>query len=387
MRTKNIVSLLFSISVILILGNNCTQKENEPLGSQLISVELTDGPIYLSNLFDTIKPIFFETNDSSLIGADPNVIFTDKSIFIKSDNTVKIYDYTGKYLNNIDKKGNGIGEYTTISDFCINEKSNQVDILDKRQKKILSYDFNGAYIDSKPINIWAIRIFRDDLSRLYIYSGNERDNDNIYKFNVIDDTSKYYFSGIDKKKSEFLHISNPINFFKSKNAETLFFEPFNDTIYALKKNMIVPKYTISYNGQNVPESFYKKNNFSNVFEFFQEFHKHEYINSTYNVIEMNSKMLFYCLKGAKKYLVVYDKKNKKAHSYDRIIDDLFSDGAEIPFQNEEFKFFARNNTGMFFIEPAWFINNGNKIKGSEYNTFIQKLTEEDNPVGILFSIN
>lgn len=383
MYRKGILS--FCILIILSLGGSCTKKDNKLIDSHLINIELNNNPMYLSSLFDSIKPVFFETNKSSLIGENPNVIFTEKATFIKSDNNIKIFNPDGKYLNNIKKTGNGNGEYTAISDFFINEPLNRVEILDKRQKKILYYNYNGEYIDDQFIAIWAIKIFRDAQNRLYIYSGYERDESNKFQFNVTDGVENYSFSEIDKNKSEFLHISNRTNFFKSGKDKILFFEPFNDTIYTLKKDRLIPEYIISYNGQNVPESFYRNNNFSNVFEFFQELKKHNYINSTYNVIETDSKVFFYCLKGTKKYLVVYDKIDKKAYSYDRIIDDYFTSGAELPFQDEGFMFFAKNNTVMFFIHPSWFIRNKDRIVSKDITPALRNLNEEDNPVGIFCS--
>jgi hypothetical protein len=333
-------------------------------------------------LFDSIKPIFFETTDHSLIGEYPNVIFTKKNIFIKTENSIKVFSPDGKYLNSINKRGNGKGEYTGISDFFINEELNRVEILDKRQKKVLYYNYNGEYIDEQPIGIWAIKIVRDSQNRLYTYSGYERDEDNIFQFNVYGEAENHSFSEIDKNKSKFLHIANPVYFFKSGKDRILFFEPFNDTIYTLKKDGIKPEYVISYNGQNIPESFYRNNNFPDVLEFFQEFNKHNYINSTYNVVETDRKILFYYLNGGKKHLVVYDKTEKKAYSYDKIIDDYFTDGVELPFQDEEFIFFAEKNTVMFLIHPSWFITNKDRIISKDIASGLSNLNEEDNPVGI-----
>lgn len=384
MYWKDILS--FCILTILCLGGSCTQKKNNTADYHQINVELNNNTIYLSSLFDSIKPVFFETNEYSLIGENPNVYYTEKNIFIKSDFSIKIFNEYGSYLNNINKRGNGNGEYTSISDFLINEKLNRVEIFDKRQKKILYYNYNGEYIDEQPINFWAIKILRDSQNRLYTYSGYERDEENIFQFNVIDGTKNYSFSEINKSKSEFLHISNRVNFYKSEKDEILFFEPFNDTIYILKKDRMIPEYVISYNGQNVPESFYRNNNFSNVFEFFQGLKKHDYINSTYNVIETESILLFYCLKGTKKYLVVYDKQHKKAYSYDRIVDDYFTDGVELPFQDEEFIFFAENNTAMFFIHPSWFIDNKDRLVSKDIVSTLSNFDEEDNPIGVFCHI-
>src|SRR5690554_282073 len=138
MYWKDILS--FCILTILCLGGSCTQKKNNKADYHQINVELNNNTIYLSSLFDSIKPVFFETNEYSLIGENPNVYYTEKNIFIKSDFSIKRFNEYGSYLNNINNRGNGNGEYTSISDFLINEKLNRVEIFDKRQKKILYYN-------------------------------------------------------------------------------------------------------------------------------------------------------------------------------------------------------------------------------------------------------
>ncbi len=372
----------FCILISLCVTYSCSKKESEALEYQLIDIELENNPIYLSSLLNGIKPILFETNESSLVGEAPNLIFTKESIFIKSNSTIIQFDSEGKYINTINKRGNGAGEYTAISDFFINEELNRVEILDKRQKKVLYYNYNGEYIHDQQIGVWAIKIFRDSENRLYIYSGYERDEDNIFQFNVYEGEQNHSFSEIYRGKSEFLHISNRLNFFKSARDKILFFEPFNDTIYALERDRLIPKFVLSYNGQNIPQSFYAKNKFSNVFDFFQELKKHNYVNSTYNVIETGNKLLFYCMKESKRYLVVYDKIKKKAFSFDRIIDDVFSNGVELPFQDGEFILFAQDNRVLFLIHPSWFINNSERIIVEDFKVILNKLNEEDNPVGL-----
>lgn len=375
------LKLSFYTLVILFIATACNSSDNDVKQEFVtVSVSIEENSINLSELFESIEPILLETNDSSLIGEYPELSFTDNLIFIKTDNKIKIFDFEGRFLKSIDKKGNGSGEYMGISDFYINEQSKRIEVLDKRQKKILNYNYDGDFLDDLSLNYWGGKIIRDSQNRLYVYSGYERDEDNIYKFNVIDNDVRHSFNEIDKKKSEYLHIMNPIYFHKNYEDEILFFEPFNDTIYTLEKQSIEPKYVISYNGRNVPESFYANNEFPNVFEFFQEYNKHDYVNSTYNVIESDNNLFFTCRKGSDKYLVLHDKKSNSAHSYNRVVDDLFSDGLELPFQNDDFMFFAEKNTILFFLQPYWLIEHKDKIVSNDLKRMMKDLNEEDNPI-------
>lgn len=345
-----------------------------------VSVNIEHNSIKLSELFESIKPVYMETNASSLIGAYPTLSFTDQLVFIKTDNTIKQFDYDGNHLRTLDKKGSGGDEYIGISDFYVNEKFERIEILDKRQKKMLYYNYDGEFLDNLELGYWASKIIRDSDNRLYTYSGYDRDEDNIYKINMIDNKTHHAFHEIDEQKSAYLHILNPINFHKNDKEEILFFEPFNDTIFTLSKQNIEAKYVISYNGHNVPQSFYTQNEFTNVFEFFQEFNKHDYVNSPYNVIESANNLLFTCRKGSEKYLVLHNKKENNTHTYNTVVDDFFSTGIELPLQDEEFLFFAENNTILFFLQPYWLMEHKNKIVSQDLKMMTEKLDEEDNPI-------
>lgn len=378
------VFFYFSILAFTLISKSCDYKEVKSIDYSLISVRLEKNEINLSTIFDNLKPLFLETNDSSLIGEIPNIKFTDNLIFIRTANTIKIFDYEGVFLRNIDHIGNGPGEYVGISDFCINEQLERIEILDKSQKRIMLYDYYGNFIESIKLDFWAIKMFRSSPDSLYVYSGYERDNDNKFKFNLIDyvNGARNSFEEIDENKSEFLHILNPINFYESREGDNYFFEPFNDTIYTVDHLQIHPKYVISYNDgkQNVPESFYSKNQFSNVFEFFQKLKDYDYVYSTYNVMETDKSLIFYCLKGGERYLVLYDKIKSTAGSYVKVIDDMVWDGLELPFQDENFLFYAKKDIVLFLIEPSWIIENKDIIFQSGYETILNNLEGDDNPI-------
>lgn len=368
---KFIRNALSLIATLLVISCN---SENKSIDFLQVDVKLEDNTIHLSDIFSSVEIVPLQTTDLSLITDGAQLKFSDQFIFIESNKSIKLFDYEGNFVKNIDRKGNGVGEYLGISDFYVDDNSKKIEVLDKRQKKILQYNHNGDYLSEIPLNFWAVKFTRDTNKDLFVYSGNERDNNNAYKFNIFDNEGKSYrFYGIDEKKSKFLNILNLEHFYKSGD-EMLFFEPFNDTIYNFKENKLKPKYVISYNGKNVPPSFYEDNNFSNVFEFFQEFKKYGYINSTYNAFETQTKLYFQCFKQSEKYLISYDKKTSKSFSYNKIVDDLFSKGKELPFQESDITFFAENSTVMFMVHPSWIIEN----KINELYPNLNNLKEDDN---------
>lgn len=255
---------IYTIFAIVVMSCNSEKKSNAFLQ---INIDLEDSTIHLSDVFSSVKVVPLQTTDLSLITDGAQLKFSNQFIFIESNKSVKLFDYEGNFIQNFERKGNGVGEYLGISDFCIDEPSKKIEILDKRQKKIFQYDYKGNYLGEIPLNFWALKFIRNANNDLFIYNGNERDNDNKHKFRMFSNDKKYSFFEINPKISKYLHVFNPTNFHK-KDDEILFFEAFNDTIYTLQRNIAKPKYVISYNGKNVPTSFYENEKFSNVFDFF-----------------------------------------------------------------------------------------------------------------------
>ena len=208
-----IIKTLFFI--IICFATACSVSNTDENDYITIPVNLKENALNLSMLFDSIEPIYLETCELSLVGNDPKIFFTESIILVGSHNKIDFFDFKGKFLRSINKKGNGYGEYIAIDDFYINEEIQRIEILDKKQKKILYYNYNGEYLDNLSLGFWALKIIRDSQNYLYVYSGYDRDGDNIYQFNVFDEKGRHSFHETDKKKSKFLHISNPINFHKN----------------------------------------------------------------------------------------------------------------------------------------------------------------------------
>ena len=97
-------------------------------------------------------------------------------------------------------------------------------------------------------------------------------------------------------------------------------------------------------------------------------------------------LMFYCLYDKTKYIVLHDKINDITSSYSIIIDDFFTDNVELPFKEDDFIFFAEKDIVMFLIEPSWFIDNKDKIVNQKYNTILQNINEEDNPILIMAKV-
>ena len=159
------IIILFAIIIIIA---SCTHKE-EPVFKAFVD-DNNCAHLPLSNLgeeslnMDSLYEDFFyiqpELTDNSIIADYSKVIIKDNKLFImdnsKAVQGIFVFDMDGKFLFNINKRGNGPGEYTSVDDFYVNEKNKTIGILNRFQ--ILIYDYNGSFL-SKSLHLAVSPIF------------------------------------------------------------------------------------------------------------------------------------------------------------------------------------------------------------------------------------
>ena len=103
---KIILYILFIVSVLSC--SSVAEKEEATVS------------IDLDNISTRMEIIPLETNDSSLISSVSKIVHRNNRYYIldKEMDRIVAFDDQGKFLNLINKKGNGPGEYTGLSDFC-----------------------------------------------------------------------------------------------------------------------------------------------------------------------------------------------------------------------------------------------------------------------------
>lgn len=66
-------------------------------------------------------------------------------IFDERAQAMTIFDLQGNFINAIDRKGKGPGEYVKIADFTLDTDAESILILDQFNRKILAYSFSGEF--------------------------------------------------------------------------------------------------------------------------------------------------------------------------------------------------------------------------------------------------
>ena len=156
-RVKHIFILSMLASVLLY---SCSSKEKEvPLDSEeLLSFDVStlddrEYDVNLSELMESVEIIQLDNSTEEAFGRIVDVAISKNYIAtINVGNCVKLYKRkNGRFLGNIGNRGQGPGEYLSVSEIKIDEDENRIYIWAGMRDHIYSYDLNGTFIPKETI--------------------------------------------------------------------------------------------------------------------------------------------------------------------------------------------------------------------------------------------
>lgn len=224
---------------------------------------------FCSDYFSSIDLIPLETNEECLLPVvpSPKIILKDSFIFM-SGNCLYAFDGSGKFLNQIGRKGQGPDEYLYCSSFFINTDKSVLYVEDFN--KIPAYDFNGNYIrtiqtpkldDKKLIDISYVG---DDLFIGSMFN----DGKNKYKYCLFDKNGEItacfpnhvFFNREKERASTYDRALNPI-----RVDNQLYLKDYiNDTLYILEKSKLQPAYIFGLGKYSYPIEYLEAFNIENL---------------------------------------------------------------------------------------------------------------------------
>ncbi|MEB2781677.1 6-bladed beta-propeller [Algoriphagus sp. C2-6-M1] len=194
----------------------------------------------LSSFISKIEYFSFP-KEASVVKIDKAQIFDDKYFFADYEisQTISILNTDMSFVANIQKYGEGPGEYLAIHDFTINRDNKTIDILSFR--KLIRYDYQGNFIDEfkLPGVITKIQHINKNTYMAYRPSAINKDlvgPDNIsilWTWNVITNEIIRIPSPVEDVKIPFFTERNNLNF---QDGKILFSTNFLDTIYTYSEN-------------------------------------------------------------------------------------------------------------------------------------------------------
>ncbi len=276
--------------------------------------------VNFSEVFDKIQ--FVKISDEVMVGEILDLKIHENKIYILSNNALYIFNIKGKFLSKLDKGGEGPNEYSRIQDFQIVNEN--IEILDKKKEKMVTFDSLGNFVNSWRIKFFASKFLYLGDNNYAFYKGNILQTNKDYKIFILNKKTgkiSIKYDRINKKQTNFLQFNDIQNFSSLKSS----FNYFNSTSYLIHNftnNNIEPKYKIDFGSENIDEKMLYKD-YKDVSYFLEDFWKKDFsflIDAFYET----DKSIFFCFdKGRKRNHVFYNKITKNSIICNKLNDDIF----------------------------------------------------------------
>lgn len=245
--------LLFSSYLLLFVACHQPQTFSRDHSTCKIDLREMDSPSFF-DYFSKIEIIPLETSDSSLIKrlSIKDYHQGDYYILDEPQKKILIFDDKGKYLREINKRGNGPGEYSDLTDFSFNPFTKGLDLLNP-MGGILRYDSLGQNFVEKislPLTVSAIHEFTALDANTYLFFCRSRDGNKMVVYDIRKKTiiSEMY------DLPEFLFFNTPYHHsfspFYIYNEQVHFVQAYNGDVFTIENNSLVPKYSWDFGEQN-----------------------------------------------------------------------------------------------------------------------------------------
>ena len=242
--------VISALSLLIVLLSCQSQKEVSFSEDKLPVIDL-NGPnlndFDFNELVQDIQYLPLETKEGNVVGEVRKIFKTEDYIFITDrEQNIFIFSASGKYINSFNEKGKGPEEYLSVSDLLYDENEKQILILTGgKPKKLIYYDLNGNYIDSKSFDLRGMDFTFLSNNKAVLYVPTKMNETNpllntlaLVTLNEGDDNdflSTNYETGFPEK-SPWLVAGNLSRSFEN---ELIYKEPFNDTIYQVQNDSVL----------------------------------------------------------------------------------------------------------------------------------------------------
>ena len=269
------------------------------------------------------------------------LVVQDDKIFIldfRNRNQVLVFDTTGKFLFPVGALGRAPGEFLETRNFTVD--SNHIYIIDNYQSRLLLYDLNGAYIETKqlPGVFYDIAILGNGD---YMFNWQPLKDLPVKKENKITITDK----NLNMKKellptneSDCCNLSKPY-FFTQNDDNIVYHTLLSDTIYLFDRHdaFTFSTLTIDFTAHSIPMKW--KQDYSKVTANHQYLYTTPFVTPKY-ILGSND---------SEPYLI--DRKNKKVIVNSREKDDYFLLEPEFAEGNNVFSYLL-NDTYQVMIKDG-----------------------------------
>ena len=242
--------------ILFLIVSACSPKEivSSDDDLQIISIEEIT-KVTEDNLITNRGEVKFEMTDSSTIGRIDKMIIHKEKIYVLNTRVTEslyIFSLEGKILRRIHSIGEAEDQFFLPFDFNINRTTDEINILDVRQRKMLNYSLDGDFKNQHKIN-GQISQFASLNKDTFVFHIDGRGDNPAEKKQLLHIANKSndntLLTGLSEYGStDFINISNNLTF---STDRLLYMQSMHDSIYMVTADEIKPIFSIDFNGHNI----------------------------------------------------------------------------------------------------------------------------------------
>jgi hypothetical protein len=352
----------------------------------------------LCEIIEYSRIIPLETTEDCLIGNINKLKSFEGNFYILDyvhSKSIFVFDAAGKFKFKISNTGKGPGEYITPRDFTIDTTRRELIILDQMQRKLLTYNLEGDFIEERSIPFNVGGSFDVIDSEYFLFDIDGAYNEKKYgedlqkKLLITNSKNEFLFTHLLSAEWQRETIKQEYKIF-SGIQEIIYTPTLVDTIFSIKENIVRPKYFIDFGSHRVNQeeyadlptnrilgAMYMSDNAYNLDNYSES---KDYV--FFSFIYKHFQQLNY---------VYFSKKEKSVRYFNELSADcLPSLGIKFPRAT------LSGNEFVFIVEPHVVLSKLKELEISNpdnYNTLVNELDstykylkEYDNPVIVIHSI-
>ncbi len=255
----------FSLAIIIMLSCVSCKKDPVAKDTQLITIDEKQKKesVVLSEFAD-IEVIPLEMPKSILFGEVQHIKVSQNYLAVFDEiqtKSVTLFNHKGKFVNQLQKVGQGPGEYTDITDFTFTPKEDELLAYDRNSGNIRMYSLPDLNFQRKvKTHIYLMVINAIENSFLAVSDEDVTENTEVgVGYVKIDNSEKSFkFSPISILPNNIgiVEMSSPWTF--SRNAKGLVYamNTLYPVIYQIRDKEVTPLATVDFGENKIPEKYW-----------------------------------------------------------------------------------------------------------------------------------
>ncbi len=374
MNSKITTIIVLTIAIIYGCGGvkNIESESSIMVQNDELKSELIDSSIFRKSHF-----VALETNENSIIRKINRICCDENHFFVldKSLNKIISFDKSGKFLNCIQKTGQGQGEYISLMDFCVDTVRNQILALCDKPYKIIRFSYSGDFIAEKRLGDLYFNIVTDgkniycNRSEIGSYPNNSHEID---CFSLDLETKQSFLALRTNIQNSFFSKGNQLN----STLNNYYTRRFDTNIYKLDNDKISIKYCFDFGKHSIPGADLENAIQDNIMN---QINEKKLVYSITDVVESAKYLLF----NTNVAIYLYNKTSKELIGFKTIANNeiKLNSNSYFPLNNGKMIVTTISSNSLFEINKT--AKNNIKFNNKALLNLAQKVKLEDNPLLIV----